>query len=164
MSRGLSLRARWALSIGVTVVLLVALVIYVSAHNTDVPQGQLISLRAEAEAAREAVALVEQEQAPHRSAARAGLAPAAALSTAVAATMRGLIDQNQADPPLGRVSCAPDGGTGAQRALRCRVLSANAYYDFQGVFDGATRAVTLCRVEPPPYPARSVPVSRRCRT
>lgn len=163
MSRGLSLRARWALSVGVAVVLLVALIVYVGAHNTDAPRGQPISPHAQAEAALEAIALAEQEQAPHRSRVPARLAPARALPAVVTATMRGLIDSGQADPPLGRVGCTPDGGAGPRRAFRCRALSANVYYDFQGVLDGAARAVTLCRVQPPPYPARSVPVSRRCQ-
>jgi hypothetical protein len=159
----MSLRARWALSIGVAVVLLVALVSYVSGHNTDAPQGQPISNRAEVEANREATILVQQDQAAQISRAAAHVAPAQALARAVAAEMRARIGDGQADPPLARAHCTATAGAGARRGFSCRVLAGGVYYDFVGVLDSGTRAITLCKSDPPPVPTQTVPVSRRCQ-
>lgn len=163
MSPGLSLRARWTLSIAVAVVLLVALVVYVNGHNTDAPLGQAISPGAAARANQQAAILAAQDQAPHVSRAAPGARPAGALRAAVAAAMRSQIAGGGTAGPLQQTRCAPAGVTGSRVGFSCRALAASVYYDFAGVLDRATGRVTLCRRDVAVYPEPAVPVSPRCR-
>jgi hypothetical protein len=158
----LSLRAQWALSLGVAAVLLLGLVVYVDNNNTDVPNGQLLTPKGLAEANREATILQEQDQAPQHVRLIEALAPAQAMVRAVHNNMQARINENLAGPPLKPATCTLTTAIGPRRAYSCAVLAGGVYYDFNGVTDISARRLVLCKRDVPPVPAEAVPLDPAC--
>lgn len=159
----LSLRTKYVLSFGIAAILLAAMIIYVNGHNTDASNGQQLTPQGRASANRLAIILAEQEQAPHVLHADPAAAPRDAISHAVRVQMNGLINNQEAGPPLSPARCfATHAGGGQVQGFSCTDLSGGQYFDFVGVVDSATHVVTVCRRDPPPVQSQSVPVSTRC--
>lgn len=68
---------RATVSLAIAAALIVALVLFVSHHNTNSPA--ITNLAAEAQANREAEILISQDQTPHLARLSSGAAPAAAV-------------------------------------------------------------------------------------
>lgn len=154
---------KWVLSLGIAGIVLTAMVIYVDHHNTDASNGQQLTPQGRASANRLAVILAEQQQAPHVVRAAAGVAPPEAIAHAVRLQMNGLINDQEAGPPLSPARCfATNSGKGRVRGFSCTDLSGGQYFDFVGVVDTGTHVVTVCRRDPPPVQSLTVPVSSRC--
>jgi hypothetical protein len=153
---------KWTLSLGVTAILLIALIIYVDGHNTDASNGQQLTLQGRASANHLAVVLAEQEQAPHVVRSAVGAAPPAAIEHAVRLQMNRLINDQEAGPPVSPAHCYATSGTGAVRGFSCSDLAGGQYFNFVGVVDAGAHLVTVCRRDPPPVQSLTVPVSGRC--
>jgi hypothetical protein len=144
------------------VVLLVAMVIFVSGHNTDSPPSS--QLHQSANSIRQAKILVEQDQAPHPG----HVSPAVAPGTGLARLLRHRIateaSRGVIDGPVKTSVCRATGyGSGSTRGFSCSIQSANVFYPFLGTVDTATGRVTFCKRDPPPQPGEDVPVSHSCR-
>lgn len=153
---------RWVVSFAVFAALLVALVVYVNANNTDTPTG-VQNPATEVEANRQATILVEQDQAPRTASLARGVAPATALAHAIRADMDKEIAQQVVAGPVTRSSCARTGPGGRVTAsFSCTVVANSLAYPFEGVVDTRTRVITFCKRDPPPVPSENIPLSRRC--
>jgi hypothetical protein len=158
----LPLWQRFALAGLIAVAALVAMIVYVSRHNTDSPAST--DPNAAVQANREAEILVAQDQAPRVVRAGQGVAPLAAITAAVRADMRRRIATGSLGGPLQRLRCRPTGPARGQRgAFSCTVLAGSVTYPFLGVVDAATGRVTYCKRDPPPTPSDNVAVKARCR-
>jgi hypothetical protein len=157
----LPLWLRTTFSLGIAAVLLVALVLYVSHHNTNSPP--ITNLAAEGRANREAEILVSQDQAPHVARLRAGATPAATFEHAVRTFMADQIARGAISGPLQRETCAQIGRRASVRlAFSCAVQAGGVGYEFRGVVDTLAQRITYCKRDPPAIPSQSVPLSRRC--
>lgn len=154
--------AKWAISLLVAGGLIVALVLYVSGHNTDYTPGYPITKKAAVEANREATVLVKEDQAPRVFTRAAGAPGAQLMARAVRAVMQERIDTNQAGPPLKPARCHAATAADGRDGYTCTVLAGGIYYDFTGVLVPATHTITICKRDPPPVPSEIVPVSSRC--
>ena len=158
----LPLWARFLLAGLVGLAALVAMIVYVSSHNTDSPAQT--NPAAAVQANRDAEILVARDQAPHAGSPPRGLTPAAAMTAAVHADMRRRISSGSVPGPLQRLRCRPsDPVRGARQAFSCTALAASVNFLFVGVVDRTRRRVTYCKRDPPPAPSDDIPVSRRCR-
>jgi hypothetical protein len=158
----LSLKARFALAGLVALGALVAMILFVSRNNTDVPPSS--NPAAAVQANREAEILVAQDQAPRVVHMAQGLKPVAAITRVLRADMRRRIASGSLAGPLQHLRCRPTGpATGGRIAFSCDALAGNVTYPFLGVVDIARAHVTYCKRDPPPAPSDDVPVSRRCR-
>jgi hypothetical protein len=155
--------AKWALSIGVVVVLLVALIIYVDHHNTDDSNGQPLTAKALEEQNQEATILQQQDQTPVVFKLAAGAVAVHAAEHAVHIDMSQRINHNEAGPPLKAASCHATTTAGARHGFSCKVLSGGVYFDFVAVIDAPARQLILCKRDPPPIPSETVPLDARCR-
>ena len=155
---------KWALSLGIALILMVALVIYVDHHNTDASNGQALTPQGQASANHLAIVLAEEEQAPHDVRVSAGVTPSAAIAHAVQLQMNTLINEQEAGPPVSPARCFATSARAGQgiRGFTCTDLAGGQYFDFVGVVDSGTRVVTVCRRDPPPVQSLTVPVSPRC--
>ena len=66
------------------------------------------------------------------------------------------------DGPLGRIACRRTGDTPGRRAFKCTAVAGGVSYPFLGVVDLRARRVTYCKRDEPPVPSLNIPVSRRC--
>lgn len=152
---------RTTCSLGIAAGLLVALVLYVSSHNTNSPP--ITNLAAEARANREAETLVSQDQAPHVARMTPGANPAAAIDRAVGTFMAAQIARGAISGPLQRETCAQVGKqVGLRRAFSCTVRAGGVGYRFRGVVDTDARRITYCKRDPPAVPSGNVPLSHLC--
>jgi hypothetical protein len=157
----LPLWARFALTIVITVTLLVAMVIYVNAHNTN--SNPSLNEASQVRANREAEILVAQDQAPHTLSLADREKPAAALERAIRAQIASQIAAGAIDGPLQRATCrATASRLSGRTAFSCAVIAGSVTYPFLGVVDTTARRVTYCKRDPPPAPTDNVPVSARC--
>jgi hypothetical protein len=152
--------AKWALSLGVGAVLLVALIIYVDHHNTDSPPSQ--NLAAQTRANQEAALVIERDQAPHAITLRHDATPVKGLIGAVRATMSDLINRGIIDGPLQKVRCTRRGGGAGTPAFSCVATAADVNYDFLAVANEPAHRLTYCKRDEPPVPSMNIPVSPRC--
>jgi hypothetical protein len=158
---GLPLWLRTTFSLAIVAVLLVALVLYVSHHNTNSPP--ITNLAAEVQANREAEILVSQDQAPHVARLASGATPAEAIEHAVRTFMTNQIARGAISGPLQRETCAQVGTRArVRRAFSCAVQTGSVGYQFRGVVDTRTRRITYCKRDPPPIPSQNVPLNGRC--
>lgn len=158
---GLPLWLRTTFSFGIAAVLLVALVLFVSHHNTNSPPSE--NLAAEVQANQEAEILVSQDQAPHLARLTSEAAPAAALRRTVRAFIARSIASGAISGPLQSATCTQLGKRATvQRAFSCTVQAADVEYQFRGVVDTSARRITYCKRDPPPDPTQNIPLSRRC--
>ncbi len=149
------------LSLGVALILLLALILFVNHNNTYSEASQ--NPAAVERANREAAAVVAQDQAPHQAAVAPGAGAGAALAHAVRGDMSSLIDRGVLEGPLGRTRCARTAAAGGRQAFRCTAVAGGLNYAFVGVVDVPTRHLTYCKRDAPPAPSVNVPVSARCR-
>jgi hypothetical protein len=152
--------ARWALSLGVAVLLVIALILFVSHHNDNLLAHE--SPKQAERANRLAEIVVSQDQAPHRVTLAAG-ASRAAVTHAIRHDMTLRIAKGQAGAPLQRVDCATVGTRASDTGYRCRATAAGVGYPYQAVLDRRTRTLTFCKHDAPPVPSMNIPVSPRCR-
>ena len=150
------------LSLSVAVVLIVALVLFVNAHNVDRPTAD--NTKVTAESNREARALIAEDQAPHVSPLQPATAPAHAMTRVITAYMQRTIGAGTIGGPLTGTHCTAAGASDgrARRGFRCDAFAASVRYPFLGVVDQRARQVTYCRSDPL-GPAGPVPASPRCR-
>jgi hypothetical protein len=153
--------ARWVISLGAGLILLLALILFVehNSNNSEATQSPSAVVRAN----REAEVVVSQDQAPHVAVVPAGAGAQAAIARAVRSDMTKLIVGAIVDGPLTRVGCTRAGTHAGQPAFRCTAVAAGVNYPFLGVVDLATRRVTYCKRDVPPTPSLNIPVSPRCR-
>jgi hypothetical protein len=153
--------ARWVLSLGAGLIVLVALVLFVehNSNNSEATQNPAAVARAN----RQAEIVVAQDQAPHAVALRPGARPRAAITRAVRADMNTMINNGIIEGPVSRTACAQTGGHGGRLAFSCSAVAAGVTYPFLGVVDTEGRQVTYCKRDAPPVPSMNIPVSRRCR-
>jgi hypothetical protein len=153
---------RFVIATVVAVVLLAAMVVWVSGHNTDSPPASQQHLSARAN--REAEIIVEQDQAPHTARLPSGGADAAGLARLLHARVAAQVARGAISGPLRAGECRPTGfGSRTGRGFTCSVESGSVFYPFLGVVNTVTGRVTYCKRDPPPVPSDYVPVSRRCR-
>jgi hypothetical protein len=152
--------AKFAVSLGVGLILLVALVVFVDHNNTD--SNQTLTPSEQAKVNREAERVVAADQAPHVITLTAGDSPRAGFVRTVRATMTGLITKGLVDGPLQRAHCRRHGGGGGRLAFLCVATANDQNYDFLGVVDVTAHQLTWCRREPPPVPTDRIPVSPAC--
>jgi hypothetical protein len=158
--------ARWAISLGVGLILLLALVLFVEHNNNNSEATQ--SPAAVARANREAAVVVAQDQAPHVTVVASGTGARAAIVKAVRGDMTQLVNTGVVGGPLTRVGCARTGAHAGPHAgplaFRCTAVAAGVNYPFLGVVDLHARRVTYCKRDEPPVPSLNIPVSPRCRS
>lgn len=152
--------ARWVLALGVGVIALVALIVFVDHNNNNAEATQ--SPAAVAQANRQAVIVIGQDQRPHVVALKSGVRPRTALVAAVRADMISMIDSGTIGGPLQRTGCTGLGARAGRLRFRCTAVASDVNYPFLGVVDVPTRQVTYCKRDLPPVPSMSIPVSRRC--
>lgn len=152
--------AKFAVSLGVGAILLVALIIFVNHNNTD--SNQTLTPAEQAKVNREAELVVAADQAPHAVTLTAGESPRAGFVRTVRATMNGFINKGIIDGPLQRTQCRRHGGGAGRLAFICVATANDQNYDFLGVVDTRAHQLTFCRREPPPVPTDRIPVSPAC--
>jgi hypothetical protein len=155
---------RWLLTILAFAVLIVAVIIAIHVvNNSDSSSSEQV---AAVEADQETQIVVEEDQAPHSARLTRGASTRIALQHAIGADMRGRIRTEGIPGPLQGVRCAPvRTHHSGRQAFRCTARADAITYPFLGVVDGRTRALTWCKVDPPPEAGgpQEVPVSPRCR-
>lgn len=152
--------ARWSLSLGIGVILFIALVVFVD-HNSNNSEATQ-SPQAVARANREAEIVVEQDQAPHVARVTPGQSPLVAARAAVRADVNTMINKGIIDGTLTRTRCATTHRRAGRVAFACTAVVASVNYPFVGVVDVPARRVTYCKHDEPPVPSMNIPVSPRC--
>ena len=153
---------RFALALFVAIALMVAMVMFVNAHNTNSPT--LTNPGAAAAANREAEILIAQDQAPRTVRLAPGLGAGAGLERAIHTRMATQVNGGSISGPLGRSRCrAVESATGARQAFACTIVAGGVTYPFLGVADASRRQITYCKRDQPPVAADNIPVSARCR-
>src|ERR1700753_3311598 len=100
--------AKFAVSLTVGVILLVALVIFVNHNNTD--SNQTLTPSEQAKVNKEAARVVAADQAPQVIKLTRGASPHAAFVHMVHAARSGLVSKGVVDGPLQRARCPRHGG------------------------------------------------------
>jgi hypothetical protein len=152
--------AKFAVSLGVGVILLVALIVFVDHNNTD--SNRTLTPAEQARVNTEAELVVAQDQAPQVVRLTRAETPHAGFVRTVRATMSGFVNKGVIDGPLQRVRCTRHGGRAGDLGFSCVATANDENYDFVGVVDAPARRLTYCRREPPPVPSDKIPVSPRC--
>jgi len=152
--------ARFAVSLCVGAILLVALIVFVDNNNTD--SNRTLTPSEQAKVNREAERVVASDQQPRVVALTAGESPRNGFVRTVRATMTGLVNKGVVDGPLQRVRCTRHGGGAARRVFSCVATANNVNYDFVGVVDVAAHQLTYCKRDEPPVPSEDIPVSPSC--
>jgi hypothetical protein len=151
---------KFALSLGVGAILLVALIIFVENNNTD--SNRTLTPSEQAKVNQEAERVVAADQAPHLVTLTASESPRAGFVRTVRATMSNQVNRGLIDGPLQHVRCTRHGGGANRRAFTCVATANNVNYDFVGVVDVTARQLTYCKRDEPPVPSQDIPVSPRC--
>ncbi len=152
--------AKFAVSLGVGAILLVALVIFVNHNNTD--SNTTLSPSEQAKVNREAALVVAADQAPRVVALTGAESPRAGFVRTVRTAMSSLINKGVVDGPLQRTRCTRHGGAAGRLAFSCVATANNENYNFVGVVDTTARQLTYCKRDVPPTPSQKIPVSPRC--
>jgi hypothetical protein len=153
---------RFALSLFVAAVLVVAMVLYVNGHNTNSPTST--NPAAAVQANRDAEILIAQDQAPRSAILARGQSPAAGLERSVHARMAGQVKAGSIDGALHPARCHAVGSrTASRRPFSCSIVAGGVTYPFLGVVDTARRRITYCKRDQPPVASDDIPVSARCR-
>jgi hypothetical protein len=153
--------AKFALSLSVGAILLVALIIFVNNNNSD--SNRTLTPSEQAKVNREAERVVAADQAPRVVTLTPADSPRSGFVRTVRATMSSLIKKGVIDGPLQRVRCTRHGGAAVRRAFSCVATANNVNYDFVGVVDVPARQLTYCKRDEPPVPSQDIPVSPRCQ-
>ena len=153
--------AKFAVSLTVGVILLVALIIFVNHNNTN--SNATLTPSEQAKVNREAEKVVAADQAPQVAALKHGESPHAAFVHTVHTAMASLVNKGVIDGPLQRVRCTRHGGTASRQAFTCIGTADNVNYDYVGVVQVSTHNLTYCKRDEPPVPSQNIPVSAACR-
>jgi hypothetical protein len=156
--------ARWLLTLLGFCVLALAVWIALRAVNDAGPSQS--ERAANQEANRESQIVIEEDQAPHTSTLRSTAGARHQLQLVIGADLRGRIRHGSLSGPVEGVHCfAAAAGRSARLPFRCTARAAGVSYPFLGVVDMRARALTWCKVDPPPIAGgpQEVPVSPRCR-
>lgn len=151
---------RWVLSLAVAAAVLVALVRFVSTHNTVTLAEQ--SPQALARQHRQDDILTAQDQAPHVVALPASARRWKFVHGVVVADMNSKIQRALIGGTLQHVVCRKAGGRGARLGFTCVATAADVNYNYVGVIQRHTHRLVWCRKDAPPVPNQPVPLSRRC--
>lgn len=156
---------RWLLTILAFAALIVAVILAIHLVNRGASSSAAEQVAA-AEANQESQIVLEEDQAPHSARLARGPLTGVALQRAISADMRVRIRREGIPGPLQGVRCSALGThhAGAQ-AFHCTARADAITYPFLGVVDRRTRALTWCKVDPPPQAGgpQEVPISPRCR-
>ena len=152
---------RWVLPFAVAIGLMVGLIAFVNAHNTDSLAVQNPAQAARVE--REGAIVTAQDQAPHVLTISGRGSAHAAMVRAVRTEMLHLIDNGTASGPLQRVSCTPAGDRGGVVGFACTAVAVGTGYRFLGTVDSSRHQLVYCKHDEPPVPGEDIPVSPRCR-
>jgi hypothetical protein len=155
---------RWLLTILAFAVLIVAVIISVHIVNNNASSSA--EQTAALEADQESQIVVAEDQAPHSVRLSRGAHTQIALQRAISADMRVRIHTEGIPGPLQSVRCtAISTHHVAHQAFHCTARADAITYPFAAVGDRRTRALTWCKVDPPPQAGgpQEVPVSPRCR-
>jgi hypothetical protein len=152
--------AKFAVSLGVAAILLVALIIFVSHNNTD--SNRTLTPSEQAKVNKEADLVVASDQAPRVVRLKPGESPHAGFVRTVHVTMSSLVNRGIVDGPLQRVRCTRHGGGAGDLGFSCVATANDVNYDFVGVVDTSAHQVTYCKRDEPPVPTQNIPVSPRC--
>lgn len=154
---------RFTLALLIATALLVAMVLFVSTHNTDF--NPRTNLAVAARANRDAEILVAQDQAPRGAVLPPGITPGAGLERAIHRRLSAQVRQGGISGPLTAAHCRSAGpAAGARRAFRCTIESGGVIYPYLGVVATNTRRITFCKRDPPPVASDSIPISPLCRS
>ncbi|MGH2875035.1 MAG: hypothetical protein ACRDLV_02165 [Solirubrobacteraceae bacterium] len=156
----LPLWVRWVLSLTVAAAVLVALVRFVSTHNTVTLAEQ--SPQALAREHRQDDILTAQDQAPHVVALPASARRWKFVHGVVAADMNAKIQHGLIGGTLQHVACRTAGRQGARLGFTCVAVAADVNYDYAGVIQSHVHRVVWCRHDAPPIPNQPIPLNRRC--
>jgi hypothetical protein len=152
--------AKFAASLAVGVIALVALIIFVNHNNTD--SNQTLTPSEQAKVNREAERVVAADQAPAMVTLKPGESPHAGFVRTVHEAMSTLVNRGVVDGPLQRVRCTRHGGASGRTAFTCVATADNVNYDYVGVVQVPTRRLTYCKRDQPPVPSQNIPVSAAC--
>ena len=152
--------AKFAVSLGVGAILLVALIIFVNHNNTN--SNRTLTPSEQAKVNKEAEVVVAADQAPRVVTLKPGESPHAGFVRTVHTTMSGLVNRGVVDGPLQRVRCTRHGGRAPELAFSCVATADDVNYDFVGVVDASAHQLTYCKRDEPPVPSQNIPVSPRC--
>lgn len=156
-----SVWVRWVLPFAVAVALMIGLITFVNAHNTDSLAVQNPAQAARVE--REGAIVTAQDQAPHVLHITVHGSAEATMVRAMRAEMAHLIDNGTASGPLQRITCQAAGRRGAVSGFRCTAVAVGTGYRFLGVVDPPRHQLIFCKHDEPPVPGEDIPVSRRCQ-
>ena len=157
------LGVRWAISLLVGVVIVVAIVVFVS-HNDDNSLAH-VSARNVARESRQAEIILGEDQAPRAvHVSGTGLrATEAALVAGIRHDMRHRIARGNVDGPLSSVSCVPHGGGPDRVAYHCIAEAGHVRYPFVAAATPAHHRAVFCKKDYAPQQGETIPVSARCR-
>jgi hypothetical protein len=152
--------AKFATSLAVGAILLVALVIFVNHNNTD--SNQTLTPSEQAKVNKEAARVVAADQAPRTVTLARGESPHAAFERTIHSSMASLVKNGVVDGPLQRVRCTRHGGAARRLGFSCVATANDVNYDYVGVVDVSVRQITYCKRDEPPVPSQNIPVSAAC--
>jgi hypothetical protein len=152
--------AKFAVSLAVGAVLLVALIIFVNSNNTD--SNQTLTPSEQTKVNQEAERVVAADQAPRTVALKSGESPHAAFVRTIHSSMASLVNNGVVDGPLQRVRCTPHGRAANRVGFTCVATADDVNYDYVGMVDVSVRQITYCKRDEPPVPSQNIPVSAGC--
>lgn len=154
---------RFVVALVVCAALMTAMVIFVSANNTNF--NPTTNVAAATRANRDAEILIAEDQAPRRAALPYGVTPAVGLERVIRRRLAAQVSQGGISGPLRAAQCHPVGTAArARRAFRCTIESGGEVYPFSGVVATNTRRITFCKRDPPPVASDAIPISPLCRS
>lgn len=157
----LALWKRFALALTVAAALMIAMVVFVSGHNTDANTSTNVTTAARAN--RDAEILIAQDQAPHTARLARGFSASAGVSHELHSVLARQAAAGAIAGPVGRARCRSVGAeTSARRAFDCSIVAASVSYPYAAVVQTAARRITFCKRDAPPAPSERVPLSPRC--
>jgi hypothetical protein len=154
------LAIRWGVSLLIGVVLIVALVRFVT-HNNGNGEAHLSRAGLASEAKQDAI-VVGQDQAPKVVHIRSARSARSSLVAGVRADMNHRIYTNNVAGPLQWVRCGRSGADGAKIGYHCIAKADDINYPFLAVITPARHTAVFCKKDYPPVPSETIPVSRRC--
>jgi hypothetical protein len=152
---------RWAISIIVSVAVIVALVAFVESNNSNSDaKGSASSLERENQ---EAQIIVGADQVPHTVTLKGGQSVQAGFVAAVHANIRHRLKTGNIQGKVQKIDCHRSGARSGRVAYSCVAQVQNVKYPFVGTFTAKSKRITYCKRDLPPLPSENIPVSPRCR-
>lgn len=152
--------SKFALSLAVGAILLVALIVFVDNNNTD--SNRTLTPSEQTKVNQEAERVVAADQAPRVVTLTGAESPRGGFVRTVRAAMSSQVNRGLIDGPLQRVRCTRHGGGARRPVFSCVATANDVNYDFVGVVDTTARQLTYCKRDEPPVPGQDIPLSPRC--